>query len=341
MGILQITSHRRQAGKTSLIAALLLAMGQGDHPAGYYKPFSTNPGSDPDTAFIQEEILTPQGGPATPPPAISESSSPLTESQAQQLNTAVAALQSSHPRIILEGPVLETIGGQTSELAVQVASQTEARVVILFRYSKDLSPELILQASNGFGERLAGVIINCVTKHRLAEVGQTMTSELGTRNVPLLGVAPELRIMHAPTVYQVAETLGGRWVQEPSQPGQPVERFLIGGNIMDSGPEYYGRYENQAVITRAQRPDIQLASLVAGTKCLVLTEGGEPTEYIKAEARERGVPVMVVEAKTLETADALAPLLDSSPALNLAKIQAFAGEISQYLDLEQLAALTL
>ena len=341
MGILQITSHHPQAGKTSLASVLLLALAQADKPAGYYKPFSTQAGADPDLAFIQREILTDKGGHEAPPPSSLETSSQMNESQVQQLNEAVTTIQASEARIILEGPDLENSGGQPSGLAVQIAAQIDARVVVIFRYSKELAPALLSETSKAFGARLAGVIINCVTKHRLAEVRQTMNAELSLHNIPLLGVLPELRIMHAPTVQQIAETLGGRWVQEPAESGQPVERFLIGGNIMDSGPEYYGRYDNQAVITRSQRPDIQLACLVAGTKCLVLTEGGEPTEYIKAEAMERSVPVMVVEAKTLETVEALAPLLDSSPAHNLAKMQLFAKQIDQHMDMEQLAALSL
>ena len=62
----------------------------------------------------------------------------------------------------------------------------------------------------------------------------------------------------------------------------PAERFLIGGNIMDNGPTYYGRYHNQAVIIRAQRPDIQLASMLPQTRFLLLTRPGDPTDYVKA-----------------------------------------------------------
>ncbi|PKB79378.1 MAG: hypothetical protein BZY88_13665 [SAR202 cluster bacterium Io17-Chloro-G9] len=340
MGILQIISHRPQAGKTSLASVLLLALAQADKPAGYYKPFSTQPATDPDIAFIQAEILNPQGGPPAPPSSILEPSSTMSESQAHQLNEAVTTLQASQPRILVEGPDLESVG-QASTLAVEVASLLDSRVVLIYCFSKDLDPAGISQDSAAFGDRLAGVVVNCVTKHRMPEVRQAMSAELASRGIPFLGVVPELRIMHAPTVAQVAENLGGHWIQEPTQTGQPLERFLIGGNIMDSGPEYYGRYENQAVITRSQRPDIQLASLVAGTKCLVLTEGGEPTEYIKAEARERGVPVMVVQAKTLEAVEALAPLFNSSRTHNLASIQGFALQLKQYLDLEHLASLAL
>ena len=42
----------------------------------------------------------------------------------------------------------------------------------------------------------------------------------------------------------------------------PMERFLIAENIMDNDPTYYGCYANQAVITRRQRPDIQLAGIL-------------------------------------------------------------------------------
>ena len=92
----------------------------------------------------------------------------------------------------------------------------------------------------------------------------------------------------------------------------PVERFLIGGNIMDNAPTYYGRFANQAVITRAQRPDIQLASVLPQTRCLVLTGPGEPTECVKAETRERDIPLLQVFASTIETADALDRLIDAS-----------------------------
>ena len=339
MGILQIVSQRPQAGKTSLAAALCLTLAQAGKTAGYYKPVSAQPDTDPDVAFIREEILKPSAGPEVPSPLGLDPSSSVNDSQAQQIQNNVSGLHTSQGRVLLEGPDLETPKGRPSHLAGEVSTLTGSRVVLLFRYTKDLGPEEILQASEVFGERLAGVIINCVTKHRLAGVQQTMATGLGSQNVALLGVLPELRIMQAPTVQQVADTLGGRWVQEPTDGGVPVERILIGGNIMDSGPEYYGRYESQAVIARSQRPDIHLACLVPGTKCLVLTEGGEPTDYIKAEAMQRQVPVMIVQTNTLEAAEALTSLVTGSSAHNLARVRGFTQHLEAHLDLDRLAAL--
>ena len=336
---MQIVSQRPRGGKTSLAAALCLTLAQAGKTVGYYKPFSAQPSNDPDVAFIQEEVLKPPAGPDVPSPLDLDPSSPLNDSRAQQIRDNVSGLHASQGRVLLEGPDLETGDGRLSHLAGEVSSLTGSRVVLVFRYTRDLGPEEILQASEAFGDSLAGVIINCVTRHRLAGVKETMATELGSRNVPLLGVLPELRIMQAPTVQQVADTLGGRWVQEPTDGGVPVERILIGGNIMDSGPQYFGRYESQAVIARSQRPDIQLACLVAGTKCLVLTEGGEPTDYIRTEARQRQVPVMVVQANTLEAAEALSPLLAGPSAPHLARVKGFAQHLKAHLDLDQLVGL--
>ena len=117
-----------------------------------------------------------------------------------------------------------------------------------------------------------------------------------------------------------------------------MERFLIGGNIMDSGAIYFGRYANQAVITRTERPDIQLACLMEDPRCLVLTGAGEPTEYIKAEALQRDVPLIRVTEGTLSTAESLGGLLDHANAYSTWKIHRFSQLMSQHLDLTTLTA---
>ena len=114
-----------------------------------------------------------------------------------------------------------------------------------------------------------------------------------------------------------------------------VEHYLIGGNIMDSGPNYFGRYANQAVIARAQRPDILLAAMSPETRCLVLTGPGEANQYITAEARERDIPVIRVGASTVEAAESLAGL--RANACGMAKARHFAGLIASHTSPETLA----
>ena len=141
------------------------------------------------------------------------------------------------------------------------------------------------------------------------------------------------------TVQQIAEELGGRWVQDPVNTDARIDRFLLGGNIMDSGHTYYGRFANQAVIVRAERPDIQMASLMEDTRCLVLTGGGEPTDYVKAEAFERDVPLISVAGSTLSTAEDLAGVLERATIYSQNKVDRFGQLMRQNLDMDTLSAL--
>ena len=339
MGILQIISHHPNEGKTTLAAALWLALAQSGKTAAYYKPFSEQPGDDPDAAFMAGEVLAGQTGPPAPQPLAWDPTADIDSPQTQQVQDAVSVLHTSHGRVLVDGPWLVTGDGRESDLPAQVCFTLGARAVLLFGYSSGLASEDILSAASPFGDNLAGVIVNSVTKHRLAATQTELAAALKPHHVPLLGVLPEMRFMRAPTLQQVFNTLDGRWVQHPGDGGALMERILIGGNIMDSGPQYYGRYSSQVVITRSRRPDIQMASLVPGTKCLVLTEGGEPAEYIKDEAARRGVPVMVVQSNTSETAEALAPLVTCAPAPTLPRVQEFARQLRDLLDLDHLMSL--
>lgn len=345
MGVLQILSQQPGAGKTTLAAALLVKLAQSQTSGGYYKPFSTvdEPGGeDSNPEFIHQALLAPSGGPTVPPaqplPTDSATSPSLPDTVGQHIQSAVESLRRSATGVILDGPDLTAETGLTSTAAAQSTNFAGAKALVLFRHSTELSVTGIMQTVEPFGSNLGGIAMTCVTKHRVEEAKIGILAELRSLGMPVLGLIPESRILQGPTVRQIAETLDASWVQEPVNLDAPVEQFLIGGNIMDSGPEYYGRYDNQAVIVRSQRPDIQLASLLAGTRCLVLTGGGDPTEYIKTEAMQRDVPLMVVSANTLDTAEALAPLADLAHPRNLAKITEFARQLNRHLDMERLLA---
>ena len=143
-------------------------------------------------------------------------------------------------------------------------------------------------------------------------------------------VIPESRLMLAPTVAQIGDSLNAAWPLEPVNADALVEHYLIGGNLLDNGPTYYGRYPNQAVIARAQRPDIQLAGMLPQTRCLVLTGPGEPAEYVKAEARERDIPLLQVAASTIAAADALERLMSAANCRHIGKVRHYAALLERH-----------
>ena len=342
MAVLQITADQPGAGKTSLAGALLLHLAESGKRTGYYKPFSSNPGEDPDVALLTQSLLdaaTPSQVPAPLPLPRNTGAGPsLVNPAADEVHRAVTVLQDQCDLVLLEGPDLGAPSGQASPLPLELSSLIDSKVLLLIRYSKELRAADILRAAQLFGDRLAGVLINGVTLYRKREVHQSAQAALEPPGIPFWGTLGEDRGMYAVTVQQIADYLGGRWAQDPENTEAPVERFLIGGNIMDLGPTYFGRYPDQAVIVRAGRPDIQMASLLPETRCLVLTGNEELTEYVTAEALNRGVPLILVESNTLETAEALGGILDHTSAITRRKVDRFLPLLRCSLDLDTLLA---
>lgn len=334
MGVIQVVSNHPGAGKTCLIGALLLRLSQQGRKVAYYKPFSATPENDPDVAFIVSNLLTGDVPPQIPVPQPmrqpGESTSTISDQLAQQIRESLSALTAAADVVLVEGPELA--------LATQPLPVLQAKAIMVVQYEKGLSTNDLSSLVQPFGNSLAGVVINSFPVHRKKQVKQGLLPALWDGGVPVLGAIPDDRAMLAVTVQQIADHLGGRWVQEPENTDSSVDRFLIGGNIMDSGPNYFGRFTNQAVITRAGRPDIQMASLMCDTKCLVLTGGAQPTEYVRVEASQRGVPLILVDTDTISTAESLNGLLEQANSYSMEKIRRFADLVQSHLDTEALGS---
>ena len=84
-----------------------------------------------------------------------------------------------------------------------------------------------------------------------------------------------------------------------------------------------------------------MASLTCDPCCLVLTGGEDPSEYVKAEALQKGVPLILVDTNTIETADSLGGLLDLATSRSQQKIQRFLHLLEEHADMDTLASLAL
>ena len=342
MAVLQFAADRPGSGKSSLAGALLLHLTSANKRAAYYKPLSKLGADDPDVPFFSQSLFADASLPPAPySDALPQAGASLEGALLARVQAQVNQLKSQVETVLLEGPDLTNTDGDASSLPLELAIATGSRVVVVFWYSKDLAADSVAEACQPLGERLAGVLINGVTAFRGQHAQNVLGAEIAAQGIPLLGVVPEDRTMLGVSVQQIADYLKGRWVQEPENVDAWVERFLIGGNIMDSGPSYFGRYSNQAVITRGARPDIQMASLTCDPCCLVLTGGEEPAEYVKAEALQKGVPLILVDTNTIETADSLAGMLDLATARSREKIQRFLHLLQQNADIEALTSLAL
>ena len=301
------------AGKTSVAYALLARLRDSGRSAAYCKPFSPTPDADADHLFASEVLTDALYIAVGLPPG------PL-DGDVSEVTPSIAELGRQYEAVIVEA----ADGSPAAELAAAV----DARVIEVRAYAPEQDWGVAAdEAAGHWGARLDWLVVNAVPPYRRDIVSESEAESWA--EVDAL-VIPESRVMLAPTVAQIAEHLDAAWTLEPVNADALVERYLIGGNIMDNGPTYYGRYGNQAVITRAQRPDIQLASMLPETRCLVLTGPGEPTEYVKAEARERDIPLLQVYMPTIEAADALDHLIDATTCHSLAKVRHYAALLEQH-----------
>jgi len=324
MSVLLVASHGPGAGKTSVAAGLATLIARSGATVSVCKPLSPAGRTDPDATYFAQNF---RGGVAV---ASGDDSTSLDAAA-----SAVRSLAGISEHTLVEVANPASGSGISSAITAGLVERLSARVVALFGYDASLFAVALSSSVAPLGSNLAGVIVNQTARYRAAETGR-MLDEVSVAGIPVVAALPEDRPLLSLTMNQLEQQLGGHWELEPSDGDEWVDRFLIGGNIMDSGAGYFGRYAHQAVITRAERPDIQMASLMQDTRCLVLTGGSRPTEYIRVEASKREVPVLLVDTGTVATADAVGNLLGAAVPHHPHKAERMADLLAERIDVMDL-----
>lgn len=326
MSVLLVASHGPGAGKTSVAAGLATLIARNGASVSVCKPLSPAGRADPDAVYFARNF---RGG-----VAVASRDDPASLDAAASAASSLAGI-SEHTLVEVANPV--TGSGIASAITTGLAERLSARVIAVFGYDAALSAVSVSSSVAPLGGSIAGVIINQTPRYRSTAAGNLL-EELAAVGIPSVASLPEDRPMLSLTMNQLEQQLGGRWELEPTDGDEWVDRFLIGGNIMDSGAGYFGRYPRQAVITRAERPDIQMASLMQDTRCLVLTGGSRPTEYIRVEASKRDVPVLLVDTGTVTTADAVGNLLGAVVPHHAHKADRMADLLAERFDIARLTS---
>ena len=328
MAVLCVTSLTQGEGKTALssgLARLLMGQGRSVHA---FNPLRATDDAGRDSAFLAS--LTGSTPPSGWPLTVSDGRLPGDAAQ------AISDASTSDQDTIIEAPALLDEGTDAAPLVQSLADALDARVLLVARYSPDLTTEQIVEAASGFGDRLAGVVLNRVFKYRAQDAQARLAEGLRSLNVPVLALLPEDRRLQAVTVDRIAEHLNGEYFLGQDKKDQLFDNVLIGGIVLDNGVEYFGINHTKAVLVRADRPDIQMAALQTPTRCLVLTGGHRPIQYIEHEAREEEVPVILVQQGTLEASRQMDTLFDGATIHHSDKADAFADLLQSHTDLEAL-----
>lgn len=243
-------------------------------------------------------------------------------------------IKQSSEIVIIEGPHILLEADYRS-----VIETIDAKVLEVIPYSLDLSVGKLARCQQQWGDRFAGVIINKCPRYMVHEINHTFVPSLESEGITCFGIIPEDRRLLGVTVKQIADHLGGRFVGREESIAGLVEHFMVGSMGLDPGEYYFSQRERKAVIVRGDRPDLQMAALNTITSCLVLTKGVEPIEYVRYEAEQEQVPIMVVETDTQDTMKNLESLIESAAFDHSLKLERYEQLLKCCADFQRILGL--
>ena len=224
----------------------------------------------------------------------------------EQLAGLQARISAEQERLVLlEGPGTLSEGLLFGLSLVQLARGLGAPVVLVHGWSDSRSVEPLLEARQQLGDLLAGVVLNGVEPEGLEALRAEVEPALERLGLPVLGVMPRSPLLRSVTVEELARRLDARVLCSRDRLDLLVETLSIGAMNVNSAMEFFRRRRNMAVVTGADRTDIQLAALEASTQCLILTGVGEPLPQLLNRAEELEVPVLKVDHDTLTTVETI------------------------------------
>lgn len=336
-----ITALSEGTGKTAIAAAMGLLAQENGQTVRYLKPLGTRLHGtgeelrDDDPPFIREVLNLETPADQMEPIVYSRSllESVLhghTDRQELQdrITTAHQALADEANQILAEGPGGLTTGGTIGLAADQVASQLDARVILVATYTEPADLDGVLAAADRFEERFAGVLFNRVDPALIDELQSTVVPFLTGRNIPVTGVIPTVPTLRGVTIKTLQTELNGELLTEiDDRVERRVEQYTVGTMSPGRASQEFQRLRNAAVVTGGDRSAIHAAAIQSsGVSCLIVTGGHRPSGEIIRRATHRNVPILSVPGDPPRVIDELATIISGGRIRSV-------GAVEQVMDL--------
>jgi BioD-like phosphotransacetylase family protein len=322
---LYITSVEEGAGKTTIGAGLGKQLRDSGQKVAFFKPVIGRSEPSP-TGTAESDALFMKQVLGLDEPV--ESISPVVADWNQLSGTfkeAYTRIAAGKDIVISEGPC---------ELSILGA--LDARVIAIESYTASAPRVKYVDHYQGLRKHLLGIVYNGVPASKLDQVRGEVTRQLEGSGIDVLGVLPEDRTLLTFTVGELVQCIQGKVLSSAEQSAELIESIMIGAMTVDSGPVYFGRKSNKAVLIRSNRPDMQLAALETATRCLVLCGDTPPIPAVLYGAEVKHVPVILTETDVASTMDIVEAALASNRFRQEKKLPRLAELMGQQLDLPAL-----
>jgi BioD-like phosphotransacetylase family protein len=214
-----------------------------------------------------------------------------------RMKAAFDRANSEKDLMVLEGPAASLDEGLASVLA-GVSESLGARTILVIRDSAGIEPKTVTTLAQAFGPSLLGIVVNALPAEKRRPRYISLIQPIEKAGIRLLGVVPEEWALMAVTVADIADGIQGDVTVAAERQQDVVEHLMMGILTSDSIAPYFSRFQRKAVISRGDRPDMQLAALRTDLACLVVTGEIEPEEDVIYRAGERQVPLIRVRRDT-------------------------------------------
>jgi BioD-like phosphotransacetylase family protein len=194
------------------------------------------------------------------------------------------------------------------------------------------------------GVEVIGAILNKVEPEKIPLIAEYAGLGLKRLGVPLLGVLPIQPVLSAPNLVQVAEEIGGRWLNgRKAGAKQRVARVVVGAMSANGIMDYL--QPGTLIITPGDRDDIILAatatarlaggSAIAG---LVLTNNAPPHAKIAELLAQTDIPVIAAKEESYTITSKIFGMTVKTQPQDTDKIPVIKKLITEHVDLKALLA---
>jgi uncharacterized protein len=340
---LYFASMDEAAGKSALCSALGISLKAEGERVGFFKPLTAltneaNAGTaDRDTEFIKQLLALEEPLDLLCPVSLSTKEFSATANEKDpawlaKVKEAYLKVSWGKDIVLIEGISGFEAGSAQALAGSLIVKALGAKAILIVRYQSDLKASQIVSAAQALAGHLLGVVINAVPPRRMESVKSTLVPSLEQSGVEVLGTLPEDRALLTISVGELVEHLEGSILNSPQSSENLVESIMVGAMSPDPAVSYLSLKSNKAVITRGDRPDIQLAALTTSTSCLILTGDIKPLPNVLGRAKEINVPIVIVKEGTARTMDAIEGVLDKEKFSHVKKVERLEQLLGQYFN---------
>lgn len=215
--------------------------------------------------------------------------------------------------VIIEGTGHGGVGSVFDLSNADMAKLLDAKVLLICEggIGKAIDKVMLNKAIYDInGVEIIGVIANKVKPEKYDKIKKILPLGLKNKGLKEFGIMPYIQILSRPSMEQINESLGSKVLNIGHGLHKKVENIVVGAMSAHNAITHFTK--NVVIITPGDRDDILLAAMseyftktkekLKTISGIVITGGIHPRESILELAKKTGVPIIISEFGTYQTA---------------------------------------